>query len=617
MTKDMFDDAAVEFDGRSKTSSLAQTIVQSLLSEEEITNSSNISNILPKVCFIHDDHGVFILQSISEFVKTSSKFIYEFIHSEIETVSALEIESFCSLPFRFFELESKKYLVTETVIAVNDSKKIDACYSLVKGLQKQMVLGLRSSFYARMVLEMKGQSLEGKSSYVQARIMSYIHRFPALFDYDLIPLMNEFMTDAKEEFTKNRTVKDLSRMIVTLYHFSKKISLKGRARGGSSREIYAKASTLYIDELFGRKKVLSVLVGVSHLSENERFSRDHLVKACRNFIKGAMPLENSYLKLSLKGSQTLLFYLELEKKDGDISFAESKQLSSGLAKYIEVHVQKFARKIFMPQNTEEVIKYTVALSKELHSKEDFPQVAVLFDSQANEDLLFTAIIVRAKGKKSAFEMFDKVEGRGYSFRIKHIRTLGEFKEGIEVCYSMKVTSFMREDYSIDIYRARAKIIVDLQKRLGIIRDYNGGMLEKQGDLLSVCQALLRKKGVKNSVLVENFFYAIHPSEMRAITNVESFTQFFMAFYDLFTYKNSKESVLEVNNDQLVFLARVKSERKKEGFINEIKSFDIPVGNLSFFTLCIQEKFYLGANFKFQCDEEKELFIEKMSICLKL
>ena len=617
MTKDMFDDAVLESDGRLKTSSLAKAIVHSVLSQEEIDNSSNISDILPKVCFIHDEHGVFILQSISEFVKTSSKFIHEFIHSEIETVSALEVESFCALPFRFFELESKKYLVTETVISVNDREMIDRCYSLVKGLKNQIVLGLRSSFYSRMVLEMKGQSLEGKSSYVQGRIMNYIHRFPALFDYDLIPLMNEFMTDAKEVFTKNRAVKDLSKIIVTLYHFSKKLSSKGKSRGVGPREIYTKSNILFIDELFGRKKVLSVMVAVSHLYENERLEKDHLIKACRNFVRGGNLVEHSYLKFSVKGQQAVLFYFELEKKDGDISSQDSKQLNAGLSKYLEVHIQKFTRKIFMPQNTEEVIKYTVALSKELHSREDFPQVAILFDSQANDDLLFTAIVVLGKGEKSPFEIFDKVEGRGYSCKIKHVRTLGEFKEGLEISYGMKVTSFMREDYSIDIYRARAKIIWDLQKRLGVVRDYNGGMLEKQGDLLSICQGILKKKGIKNSVLVENFFYSMNPSEMRSIMGVDSFIRFFIAFYDLFTYKTAKDTLLEVNKDELLFLARVKSVRKKDAFINEIKSFDIPVGDLVFFSLCIQEKFYLGANFKFQDDEEKELFIEKMSLCLKL
>ena len=182
---------------------------------------------------------------------------------------------------------------------------------------------------------------------------------------------------------------------------------------------------------------------------------------------------------------------------------------------------------------------------------------------------------------------------------------------------MKVSSFMREDYSIDIYRARAKIIWDLQKRLGEIRDYNGGMLEKQGDVLSLCQGILRKKGVKNSVLVENFFYAIHPSEIRAMISIDQFIEFFTPFYELFTYKTSKDTFLHIRDGRILFLARVKTERKKEAFLNEIKHFESTIGGLIFFSLSIQEKFYIGVHFKFQDEETKELFLGKMSLCLKL
>ena len=325
------------------------------------------------------------------------------------------------------------------------------------------------------------------------------------------------------------------------------------------------------------------------------------------------------MRLSSEGKDSALFYIELEKKEGMIAHEEKKSLEEGLSKYLEVHIQKFARKIFMPQNTEEVIKYTVALSKELRDLDDFPQVAVLFDSQTTDSLIFTAIVVRGRGplSKTAFELFLRGDEKRYSCKIKHVRMLGEFKEGIEVSYAMKISAFMREDYSIDIYRARSKVIQDLHKRLGVIRDYNGGMLEKQGGVLSLCQNALKKRGIKNSVLVENFFYAMNPSEMRAIVDVKSFEEFFMSFYDLFTYKVSKDTTLEDVDGKIIFIARVKTERKKEAFLSDIKSFDIPVGDIVFFTLRIQEKFYLGATFKYRTEDEKAAFIDKMSICLKL
>lgn len=619
MTKDMFDAPFIKDNQGDQKTLMARHIVDIAFEDENISDTANIEGLLPKVTFVYEDNSRFILKTISSFENFAVKFIYDLIYLEIDPIAEIELESFCSLPFRFFELDTKKYLVTETVILVKDLENIEFCHTVIKGLQKQMRQGLRSAFYARMVMEMKGCSLEGKTSYVQQRIMQYIHRFPDLFDYDLIPMMNRFMTDVKELYTKNRSIKDLSKIIVRLYFCKRKILVGVKQRVGGIRQVYVKSNPLFVEELFGRKKVLGISISLSFLSENERLGEEHILKACKNFIPKIKVVENSFMNLSNKGDKEKLFYLEIEKKEGIISGYEKLKLETGLAKYLEVHIQKFARKIFMPQNTEEVMKYTVALSKELKTKNDFPQVAVLFDSQVHDSLLFTAIIVKpkAENKGKTFSIFETGMQKKYSCNIKHIRSLGDFKEGLEVSYKMRIKNFIRDDYSIDIYRARAKVIQDLEKRFGIVRDYNGGMLEKQGGLLSQCQLALRKKGIKNVVLIENFFYAMQPSEMRAIFNVDSFIEFFIAFHDLFTYQISKDTKLEVNDNKIMFFARVKSERKKDAFINEMQAFDASIGDIVYFSLRIQEKFYLGVKFKYQDDTEKSHFIDKMSICLKL
>lgn len=618
MTKDMFTISEAVDARVNQKELIAKSIADSLLIEENITESSDLDRLLPLTSFFREESGQFIIQSISSFKTSSAKFIHEFIHLEVEMNSNLGVESFLALPFQFFELDAQKYLVTETVLYIKEIKTLESCYNLVRGLHKQLRLGLRSPFYARMCMEMKGRSVESKVALVQERIMRYIHRFPEVFDYDLIPLMNEFMSQAKEVFSKNRMTKDLSKVILAWYYFSKKMSIKAKIRT-SERRVYIKSHFCFIEELFGRKKVLSVMVGLSYLNENERLAKDHLLKACRKFIKGVIEVEGSFMKINLEGSDSKYFYIEIKKKDGVITPLEKKSFEIGFSKYLEVHIQKFTRKIFMPQNTEEVIKYTVALSKELKTPDDFAQVAVLFDSQMTDSLLFTAIVVRARAEDSisAFEIFSKGEEKRYSCKIKHVRRLGDFKEGIEISYIMKISSFMREDYSIDIYRARSKIIADLQHKFGVVRDYNGGMLEKQGDVLSVCQAALKKRGVKNSVLLENFFYALQPSEIRAIIDAKSFEAFFLSFYEVFTYKVPKDILFEEVNGNIVFIARVRSEKKKELFLTEMKSLDIPTGNLIYFSLKIQDKFYLGATLSYSDEEEKRAFTSKMSICLKL
>jgi hypothetical protein len=380
-----------------------------------------------------------------------------------------------------------------------------------------------------------------------------------------------------------------------------------------------KAKYLYREGLFGRKKVLGVMIYLSCLSDNEKLGSEHLLKGCKRFVLKAQSVEGSFIKLSSEGEKNVLLYFEIDKKDGLICPFEKKQLEVGLAKCLEEHIQKFARKIFMPQNTEEVMKYTVALSKELRSKEDYPQVAVLFDSQSNDSLIFTAIIVQVKSeeKPPAFKVFESGIQNKFTCKIKHLRSLGDFKEGLEVVYKMKIRFYMREDYSVDIYRARARIVKDLQNRLGIIRDYNGGLLEKQGGLLSQVEIALRKKGVKNIVLIENFFYSMQPSEMRAIFDVDSFVNFFLFFYSLFSYQITSDSKLEVDDKEVNFVVRVKSEKKKEAFIKEVREFSAPAPDLVYFSLKIQEKFYLGVKFKYFDISLKNEFLDKMSICLKL
>ena len=75
-------------------------------------------------------------------------------------------------------------------------------------------------------------------------------------------------------------------------------------------------------------------------------------------------------------------------------------------------------------------------------------------------------------------------------------------------------------------------------------------------------------------------------------------------------------LVEEIDSKALFVARVRSEKKKEAFLSEVKSFENRVGDLLYFTLCIQEKFYIGASFKFYEEEERFAFSQKMSLCLK-
>ncbi|MBI3508384.1 MAG: hypothetical protein HY069_01930 [Chlamydiia bacterium] len=92
---------------------------------------------------------------------------------------------------------------------------------------------------------------------------------------------------------------------------------------------------------------------------------------------------------------------------------------------------------------------------------------------------------------------------------------------------MPSSSFLRADCSVDLYKARSSIYAQLTQVLGELRDYNGGMLFKQIEQVNALQQALGKG--TDSVLLEKFFYALMPMEMRTSLDTETLKQFFVLF----------------------------------------------------------------------------------------
>ena len=224
MKKDLFDVALHKDDMNSQRDLYVKAIVDSFLAQDDLLGDQLLEEALPKVSYSTEKiegRDVFLVKTLSSYHSFYSNFVYQFIHSETTALESVEIESFSFAPFRFFELDTKKYLVTETSLVVNDQDKLTFFDKQIKGMLKQLRLGLSSFFYGRMVMEMKSTSKQGKSASIQERIMQYIHRFPDRFDYELIPVMNKFLKETNDAFIKDRLVRDLARTIVTFYFFSK------------------------------------------------------------------------------------------------------------------------------------------------------------------------------------------------------------------------------------------------------------------------------------------------------------------------------------------------------------------------------------------------------------
>ncbi|HSX10907.1 MAG TPA: hypothetical protein VLF94_04240, partial [Chlamydiales bacterium] len=152
--------------------------------------------------------------------------------------------------------------------------------------------------------------------------------------------------------------------------------------------------------------------------------------------------------------------------------------------------------IFMPRNEEELIRNLIVLATQIKYVRDLPQVSIHYEKQTDVDLNFTVIIARLlKGNieplrklldKSALKMdIDDVRIMGY-LKQKYA------KEAAIVRVTVDKKRFFRPDYSVDLLRARQKIVSQLNQCLGEFRDFNGGMILKQDESLGQLRQELGK-----------------------------------------------------------------------------------------------------------------------------
>ncbi|GAG53438.1 unnamed protein product, partial [marine sediment metagenome] len=120
-------------------------------------------------------------------------------------------------------------------------------------------------------------------------------------------------------------------------------------------------------------------------------------------------------------------------------------------------------------------------------------------------------------------------------------------------------------HSIDLYRAREEIIKQLNLCFGDVRDYNGGMIDRQNRLLSAFKALCSQMKDQHEILMEKFFFAIRPQEMRAMLDPQHLKNLFILLLNTLSKEQSSKLVsdnLMIKQENKIVYAVVKDEQKK-------------------------------------------------------
>ncbi|MBI5272652.1 MAG: hypothetical protein HY861_01545 [Chlamydiia bacterium] len=363
---------------------------------------------------------------------------------------------------------------------------------------------------------LSASSSEEKIDEVKKNLSHLLQTRPKTFDRDVFYEMTQFTTLISDQFAANRASKNLSRLIAYHYLFKKVIEARIKA-APQKRHLSLKISPVRTKT---HMRAASILVVLNFLSQSERLELRHLSAAVHSCLSSVRIVKDSFLS-DLRHGNILFMYVEVARSDGEsCSIEELKQLKKNLPAELLRQVESAIHPTFMPRNEEELLRTLILLSKEIKHIRDLTQVSIHYERQTETDLIFTVLIVRPKITETP-SLHQIVKNGSLKIKIDDIRILGQLKrryakESAVLHVSIEKNTFFRPDSSVDLLRARQKIATELSLMLGEFRDFNGGMILKQEEVLEELAELLSPLSNSDAFLLENYFYSLRPATMQTI-----------------------------------------------------------------------------------------------------
>lgn len=542
---------------------------------------------LPTVAFEEDRFNPLCVKVtlICEERRKVSKFFFEMVSRWV--LPGKKVET----PFQF-SATYKGYSICQMGLQFRSVQDAAMAKRQFPFLRKEILMGAGSVYHQEKILEMKGLSIDEKSSLVRERLARLVAKFPSTFDFDLFENMQHFFYATKEEFKSVHEVKEITRLIATLYHFQKQLrKVEGR------RQVLLKMKTIVLQTPFGMKEVLSISVGMNFLREHELFEERHFLSALSHCIPGVRSIPGSYYAYEGKEEEIHTFCIEVEKDSLEAFDSEELLLlEKRLAKEISSRIEQLVPPVFMPRNEEEVMRNVLTLSQQLRYLRDIPQMHISFDEQEGAMLLFTVCLVRILLPESPpiQELFS-----GEQFSIDRIKLVGRIrrkysKEAAVLRVRLSSEPFLRGDFSVDLYAARLDLVEQIEGILGEVRDYNGGMIAKQSENYSRLKALLGPLAKKHPLLLQNFFHSIFPVQLSTTLDPMLLEILFQMLIE--AMENPKESVAlksKKASDHLFVMTKFQDFSWKQKMFAQVQQLAIPSNELLTIEMQIFDSFYLG------------------------
>jgi len=515
----------------------------------------------------------------------------------------INVELFFTSDVRLPHLSDDLLSVAEVVVYLKSASEMEEVKRNIAAVETEIRLGVVSNYHARRILEFKGLSADGKTAMIQEKISSLIQSHSKDYDQGIFSQMQQFLVNCAPEFKNQRDYHHSSRIISNLYSI-RKLLKQNIEVFPNKRHVNLKFLKTKLKVGKKEKPVLGILAGFNFLKEHELFEAEHLAAAARRLIPTSRLVVGSTFIDPVKDGQIQTLYLEIEKESGDdFTLDEIQTLRSGLADQLKAHIEQLTNPVYMPRNEEEVLRNLMALSRQVRFVSDIPQVIISFDETKGSDLQFTVILVRLleADEPSIQDLFAKKKG-SLKYIPDRVRNLGsirkKFKEGTIFRTQLPKEKFLRADRSVDLYKARRFLLNEITSIVGEMRDYNGGMILKQNEQICSLKGVLGKVGQTHGVLIEKFFHAITPMEMRTSSDTESLKQLFLLLVSAIKAESklsfaANEPALKKDAKRVLAIIPALEGEKKKQLLKKIEELHIPTHQFIHFSLDIYDAPYMG------------------------
>lgn len=507
---------------------------------------------------------------VSRYRSNAFKFFFEMVSTWLIPGQRLNVLAIYAADFRVLEFGQATYTLCEVMIRVEKPEELEQIRKNLEIISIEVRLGMESSYYALRILETKGLNADAKTALLQEYIIAIMKRKPQYFDYDLLTEMQHFLIICRDEFKMQRSCLQLTR-IVTLHYLFRQWIKKAYLEFSEKRYLFLKIFKINQD-----KPVLGIVIAVNFFKDKEVLEKKHLLTAIQNYIPSVQALPSSFFSNRREHDHCCTIYIEVEKSEGDpFSFEEIALLKRNLANDLKDRVSHLMNPVFMPRNEEEIMRNILSLSSEIKFMRDIPQVCINFDEQSHSSLFFNIIVARVMipGTLSVQEMFktitppleyihDRTKTVGY-LRKKYIKEATVFR------LKISKDQFLREDQSIDLYKARQQISLELLKVLGDFRDFNGGMISKQNEAFEILKASIQEEIKCNELLLENFFYSLTPVVMRTVIATGIIKELFFLILQMISQPEKVASDFEIMTQLEIAHAYIIVKSDNKNLKNEI------------------------------------------------